>query len=312
MKQSQKLLESFKANLKEDEELKGKDILYVFENFNTGVDKNQEKLIKFVNDELNLGYQSDNQGKFTTSDENDIWNTIQHLPGKQVENLIRLCYGDDIANKFEAFLNDSLDNLNTSQIKYINEEEFYGGGANEKVGGDYDDFIYELSNFRATMNNWYDQCSTGLARQIVEETIMSFDNLLTRYEQQKDIEIHGAMNESQELNEDEGFKHFDNEESVKTEFTNPIIFTPDKIEQNGTGELSKCKFNSVNANETNPEENPDIYVGYVVLEDKNGNLIGFKHYWNGKGDIAIDHTDVKSNSLYNQGKLVYYIGEKVN
>lgn len=84
-------------------------------------------------------------------------------------------------------------NLKEDDIEY-DETDFYGGGVNEKVGGNYDDFIYELQNFRASMNIWYNECSTHLAQQIIEDTIMSFDNIIQRYEQQKDIEIQGAMN----------------------------------------------------------------------------------------------------------------------
>lgn len=84
-------------------------------------------------------------------------------------------------------------NLKEDDIEY-DETDFYGGGANEKVGGDYNEFIEELQNFRNTMNKYHGECSTMLAQQIIEDTIMSFDNIIQRYEQQKDIEIQGAMN----------------------------------------------------------------------------------------------------------------------
>ena len=44
------------------------------------------------------------------------------------------------------------------------------------------------------MNKYHEECSTMLAQQIVEETIMEFDNIIRMYEHQKDIEIEGAMN----------------------------------------------------------------------------------------------------------------------
>lgn len=62
-----------------------------------------------------------------------------------------------------------------------------------KVGGNYDEFISELQEIRQTLNNKYDECTTHLAQQIIEETIMSFDNLIKEYEIKKDIEITSAM-----------------------------------------------------------------------------------------------------------------------
>lgn len=96
----------------EEKPLIGKDVLYVFEEFDTGVDKNQENLIKYVNDDLKLGLDP-------VKNELDIAFEIQKMPGKQVINLIRLCYGDEIADRFEIFLNDTLLNLDTDKIEYI-------------------------------------------------------------------------------------------------------------------------------------------------------------------------------------------------
>ena len=129
-------IEESKLIENEDEPLRGKDVLYVFEEFDTGVDKNQTNLIKFANDELKLGYLCDENDKFTTSDENDIWKAMQNLTGKEVEKMIRLCYGDEIADKFEIFLDNSLETLDTSKIKYIESvddryqvREYEGSGA---------------------------------------------------------------------------------------------------------------------------------------------------------------------------------------
>ena len=114
-------------------------------------------------------------------------------------------------NLFENFQS------NLKESKNLKEDNFYGSEANEKVGGNYDDFIYELSNFRASMNIWYDKCSTRLAQQIIEDTIMSFDNIIARYEQQKDIEIQGSMNESAEvINEEEKSIYDYTEEDIES------------------------------------------------------------------------------------------------
>lgn len=95
-----------------EEPLRGKDILYVFEDFDTGVDKNQEKLIKYANKALKLNLDP-------IKDDLKIAKQIQLLDGKQVVRMIRYCYGDDIADKFETFLDNSLETLDTSKIKYI-------------------------------------------------------------------------------------------------------------------------------------------------------------------------------------------------
>lgn len=94
------------------------------------------------------------------------------------------------------FSNNIFESATSKYLKKLNESDEEIDELVDKVGGNYDDFIYELSNFRATMNNWYDQCDTGLARQIVEETIEAFNNLLKKYEYTKDIEIISALDET--------------------------------------------------------------------------------------------------------------------
>ena len=116
-------IEESKLVENEEDPLKGKDVLYVFEDFDTGVDNKQVDLIKFANDNLNLGFIPENEGEFSAQQEDSIWSELQHLTGKEVERLIRLCYGDDIADKFEEFLDNSLETLDTSKIKYIEEKE---------------------------------------------------------------------------------------------------------------------------------------------------------------------------------------------
>ena len=96
--------------------LRGKDVFYVFEDFDTGIDKDQSKLIDFVNSSLNLNLDS-------KKDDLKIALYIQKMTGKEVLNLIRECYGDEIADKFEEFLDDSLETLDPSKIKYIELNE---------------------------------------------------------------------------------------------------------------------------------------------------------------------------------------------
>ena len=65
----------------------------------------------------------------------------------------------------------------------------------EKIGGSYDDLIQELSEIRKIINATYDDCITHLGEQIVEETLQAFDNILRKYEIEKDIEIISALDE---------------------------------------------------------------------------------------------------------------------
>lgn len=108
--------ENINESLSNDVNLKGKDVLYVFEDFNTGVDKNQTKLIEFANNKLKLGLDP-------VKDDLKIAKTIQEMSGDEVLGLIKECYGEEISNKFESFLDESLETLDTSKIKYINEQD---------------------------------------------------------------------------------------------------------------------------------------------------------------------------------------------
>lgn len=115
MNSKDKLLEATLNVLQEnvyDEPLYGKDVLYVFEDFDTGVDKNQEMLIKFANDYLDLNLNP-------VKDDLKIAKEIQLQSGDTVFYMIRQCYGDEIADKFDEFFDISIETLDTSKIKYI-------------------------------------------------------------------------------------------------------------------------------------------------------------------------------------------------
>ena len=63
----------------------------------------------------------------------------------------------------------------------------------DKVGGNYDDFIAEVSELRNRIVNYTDECATHLGERVVEELVTAFDNIIKRLEQEKDIEIEGAL-----------------------------------------------------------------------------------------------------------------------
>lgn len=117
--------------------------------------------------------------------------------------------------------------------------------------------------------------------------------------------------ESEQLNEDVGLKRFTSEQEIIDEFENAVKFVPDAIEYIGDGKAGNCKQNSLSARANDPESNPDVYLGYIVLKDAEGNVYGIRHYWNGAGEKAIEHTPVRDTALYNKGELIYYIGERI-
>ena len=113
------------------------------------------------------------------------------------------------------------------------------------------------------------------------------------------------------LKEDTGLKKFANEKDITDKFGSFTKFTPDMIEYVGDLKAGNCKQNAFQSHYADPEDNPDVYSGYIILKDKEGNLYGIEHYWNGNKTKAIEHTAVRNTPLYKKGELVYYIGEKV-
>lgn len=113
------------------------------------------------------------------------------------------------------------------------------------------------------------------------------------------------------LKKDIGLKKFANKKDITDKFGIFTKFTPNMIKYIGDLKAGNCKYNAFQSHYADPEDNPDVYNGYIVLRDKEGNLYGIEHYWNGSGTNAIEHTAVKNIPLYKKGELVYYIGEKV-
>lgn len=181
-KESQSLLESFKSNLKKSQNLKESDSKEDFEVV-IGDTVDDEPFWYDMMNEYNLNIE------ITSKDNLNILVTIKG-DKSEIQELIKNGFNP---NELATIKEEYPELFESFKANLKEDKEFYGGGVNEKVGGDYDDFIYELQNFRASMNIWYNECSTHLAQQIIEDTIMSFDDIIKRYEQQKDIEIIGAM-----------------------------------------------------------------------------------------------------------------------
>lgn len=99
--------------------------------------------------------------------------------------------GDQLADDEKEAIEREIAELEKEVIKESSNPE-----ADEKVGGDYNEFIEELQNFRQLMVDQVDVQSTKLASEIIMDTIEEYDDIIRNYERQKDIEIEGAMNES--------------------------------------------------------------------------------------------------------------------
>lgn len=99
--------------------------------------------------------------------------------------------GDQLADDEKEAIEKEIAELEKEVIKESSNPE-----ADEKVGGDYNEFIEELQNFRQLMVDQVDVQSTKLASEIIMDTIEEYDDIIRNYERQKDIEIEGAMNES--------------------------------------------------------------------------------------------------------------------
>lgn len=227
-------------SLNDEQELEGKDVLYVFEDFDTGIDKRQTELIKFANDNLDLGFIPENNGKFSTKQEDAIWKELQHLTGKEVEKLIRLCYGDKIADKFEIFLDNSLETLDTSKIKYVEVKE---QNKSLKCEDDCEDCEFE---------------SIEDALAMIERAtnfIKGVSNLETEDKDREDIDI-------EEEKEEEIIEESFNKESfnkVLSEFYNKKI-NIESIVKEGKNLKLKGKNIALTLKEVNSKHNVSKYV----------------------------------------------------
>lgn len=112
------------------------------------------------------------------------------------------------------------------------------------------------------------------------------------------------------------YRTFNSEKEIEDEFDGKAYkFYDNEIDHNinyiGDMKAGNCKQNAILAKENDPENNPEIYLGYIVLEDESGKLIGIRHYFNVNNGLVMEHTPVRENFPYNKGKLKYYIGEEV-
>lgn len=120
-----------------------------------------------------------------------------------------------------------------------------------------------------------------------------------------------VITEAEKLNEDVGLRSFSSEEEIISELEDAVRFAPEAIEYIGDGKTGSCKQNALFARANDSEHNPDAYLGYIVLKDAEGNLYGIRHFWNGAGEKAIEHTPVRDTALYSKGELVCYMGELI-
>lgn len=113
-----------------DDELIGKDLFYILEDFSTidEVDPHQVKFINLCNTELKI-----NENLSDVTDWVDdkrvlkVVREIQDLTDKQFMKLINICYGEKFYEEFDEYVNYLVDtnSIDTDDIEYIDLEEAY-------------------------------------------------------------------------------------------------------------------------------------------------------------------------------------------
>ena len=110
----------------DNEMLRGKDILYVLEDYTQeiGEDIDLSKFLQYVNKAQNLNVDTSEVTDWISDKPAEkIALAYQYLDEKTAMNLIKECYGDEFFDKFQEFLDEELETLNTDKIHYIDESK---------------------------------------------------------------------------------------------------------------------------------------------------------------------------------------------
>lgn len=105
-----------------DYELKGKDVLYLFETFTQARGMEDKKLIQYANVELNINEDLSNvTDYFNNLKVLKIAKAIQMSKGENVFEMIRKSYGKKFANEFEYEVKytNFADTVEYDKIEYI-------------------------------------------------------------------------------------------------------------------------------------------------------------------------------------------------
>lgn len=110
----------------DNEMLRGKDILYVLEDYTQeiGEDIDLSKFLQYVNKAQNLNVDTSEVTDWISDKlAEKIALAYQYLDEKTAMNLIKECYGDEFFDKFQEFLDKELETLDTHKIHYIDESK---------------------------------------------------------------------------------------------------------------------------------------------------------------------------------------------
>ena len=110
----------------DNEMLRGKDILYVLEDYTQeiGEDIDLSKFLQYVNKAQNLNVDTSEVTDWISDKPAEkIALAYQYLDEKTAMNLIKECYGDEFFDKFQEFLDKELKTLDTHKIHYIDESK---------------------------------------------------------------------------------------------------------------------------------------------------------------------------------------------
>lgn len=110
----------------DNEMLRGKDILYVLEDYTQeiGEDIDLSKFLQYVNKAQNLNVDTSEVTDWISDKPAEkIALAYQYLDEKTAMNLIKECYGDEFFDKFQEFLDEELETLDTDKIHYIDESK---------------------------------------------------------------------------------------------------------------------------------------------------------------------------------------------
>lgn len=108
--------------LGEEEHLKGKDVLYILEDYTQEIGINDNKLIMFANNKLNINEDLTNVVDFFKDKKAlKVAKAIQHCTSDEVFDLILEAFGKEFTDKFEVYYDNFLDTavINFDKIKYI-------------------------------------------------------------------------------------------------------------------------------------------------------------------------------------------------
>lgn len=209
---------------------------------------------------------------------------------------------ENVSNNIMKSLNKLTENSDDAILDLIDEFERYlkkyfeTTPKKEKLDDLKQKFLSRVKNILTKYNDYKDDTYEAYSKK--------FDTMVNKF------------NKNKTLKENTNFKTFKSEKEIEDEFDGKAYkFYDNEIDHNinyiGDMKAGNCKQNAILAKENDPENNPEVYLGYIVMKDKNGKFCGIKHYFNVNNGLVMEHTPVRDTQLYKSGELQYYIGEEI-